>query len=153
MANPLCEVLLTAARLEAPKRYSDPEAGATVAFWGVVRASEGGRQIEGIDYEAHPKMAEHQLRLVAEEAAENFQLEKVILHHRTGFVPAGEASLFLQVSAGHRAEAFQASQWIVDELKRRVPIWKHPRFQVDLFIAKDADRGRGPASPAPATTK
>ncbi len=151
MANPLCEVLLTAARLETPGRYSDPGAGAHLDFWGVVRASEAGRQIEGIDYEAHPKMAEHQLRLVAEEAAENFRLKKVVIHHRTGFVPAGEASLFLRVAAGHRAKAFEASQWVVDELKRRVPIWKHPKFQAGASIAKDADNWQ--EQPIPATVK
>jgi molybdopterin synthase catalytic subunit len=75
-------------------------------------------------------MAEHQLRLIAEESAKNFQLKKVIVRHRIGFVSAGEASLFLQVTAGHRGAAFAAGEWIVDELKQRVPIWKRPRFKV-----------------------
>jgi molybdopterin synthase catalytic subunit len=146
MANSVCEVLLTEARLEAPKENVAPfdwhshhggqagqvlNAGAVVAFWGVVRKIEGEREIDGIDYEAHMAMAEHQLRLVAETAAEKFQLKKVIAHHRLGFVRAGEASLFLQVSAQHRTAAFEASEWIVDELKKKVPIWKRPRFSVE----------------------
>jgi molybdopterin synthase catalytic subunit len=174
MANSVCEVLLTQARLEvskkdvaepaigghvlheksrarqnraqrsswatqpvgktgcsAPVERVHPGAGAIVDFWGVVRGLEDGREIEGIDYQAHAAMAEHQLRLIAEESTKNFQIKKVIVHHRIGFVSAGEASLFLQVKAGHRAAAFAAAKWIVDELKKRVPIWKLPRFKIE----------------------
>jgi molybdopterin synthase catalytic subunit len=188
MANSLYEVLLTEARLEAPRedvaeaafvgqllrnksragRYEpsrkgrtiqplratgrpsgakrvDPGAGAIVDFWGVVRELEDEREIEGIDYEAHAAMAEHQLQLIAQESAKNFKLKKVIIHHRIGFVSAGEASLFLQVKAGHRAAAFAASKWIVDELKKRVPIWKRPRFKIDPTSPR-LRRGK-PASP------
>jgi molybdopterin synthase catalytic subunit len=132
MANPVCEVLLTEALLKAPENDGDPAAGAVVDFWGVVRGVEAGRQIEGIEYEAHREMAKHQLRLVAEAAMEKFQLKKVMAHHRVGFVRTGEASLFLQVRAQHRAAAFEAGKWIVDELKKKVPIWKRPRFRTDL---------------------
>jgi molybdopterin synthase catalytic subunit len=131
MANPVCKVLLTDARLNTPRDNVDPSTGAVVDFWGIVRASEDGRQIDGIEYEAHREMAEHQLRLVADAAAENFQLRKVLMHHRIGFVQAGEASLYLQVSAEHRAAAFEASKWMVDELKKKVPIWKRPKFKVE----------------------
>src|SRR5712691_12171122 len=108
MANSVCEILLTEAALKAPGQSRDPVAGAVVDFWGVVRELEDGREIEGIDYEAHRAMAEHQLRLVAEEAAGKFRLKKVIVHHRIGFVRTGEPSLFLQVTAEHRAAAFEA---------------------------------------------
>ncbi len=131
MANPVCEVLLTAALLKAPENDGDSGVGAVVDFWGVVRGVEDGREIEGIEYEVHREMAEHQLRLVAEAATEKFQLKKVIVHHRVGFVRAGEASLFLQLMAQHRAAAFEAGKWIVDELKKKVPIWKRPRFKTD----------------------
>lgn len=130
MANAVCEVLLTEARLETPKAIVDRAAGAIVDFWGLVRALEDAREIEGIDYETHRAMAEHQLRLVTEAAAEKFRLKKVIVHHRIGFVRAGEASLFLRVCAQHRGAAFKASEWIVDELKRKVPIWKRPKFKI-----------------------
>jgi molybdopterin synthase catalytic subunit len=129
MANPVCEILLTESALKAPGPSEDAAAGAIVDFWGVVRELEDSREIEGIDYEAHRAMAEHQLRSVAEEAASKFGLTKVVAHHRVGFVPAGEASLFLRVCAAHRASAFDGSEWIVDELKRKVPIWKHPKFR------------------------
>jgi molybdopterin synthase catalytic subunit len=131
MANLVCEVLVKKAQLKALGDEVDPAAGAVVVFWGVVREVEDGRKIEGIDYEAHMVMAEHQLRLVAEAAAEKFQLKKVVAHHRIGFVRTGEPSLFLQVNAQHRATAFEASKWIVDELKKKVPIWKRPRFMVE----------------------
>jgi len=128
MANSVSQVLLTEGRLEAPKEDVDPSAGAIVDFWGIVREMEDGREIEGISYEAHEAMAEHQMRLIAEAAAEKFQLKRVMLHHRTGFVRAGEPSLFLRVRAQHRGAAFDASKWIVDELKKKVPIWKKPKF-------------------------
>ena len=103
-------------------------AGAVINFWGVVRPMEDGRELEGINYEAHREMAEHQLKRIAERAAERFELKRVIIHHRTGFIAVGEASLFLRVASPHRSEGFQASQWIVDELKKSVPIWKRPVF-------------------------
>src|ERR1700730_19217151 len=103
MANSVCEVLLTEAGLDASVREVNPTSGAVVDFWGVVRGLEDGRQIEGIEYEAHRAMAEHQLGLVAEEAVKKFRLEQVIVHHRIGVVGTGEASLFLRVGAEHRA--------------------------------------------------
>jgi molybdopterin synthase catalytic subunit len=129
MANSVSDILLTKRPLERQSREVDPSAGAIVDFWGVVRDLEDGREIEGIDYEAHQMMAEHQLRLIADAAVERFRLKGVLLHHRTGFVRAGEASLVVQVTASHRAAAFEASKWIVDELKKRVPIWKKPKFK------------------------
>lgn len=129
MANPVCDVLLTEAELRAPDGPPDSSAGAIVEFRGVVRALEAGREIEGLDYEANRLMAGHQLRLLAERAVEEFGLKFFVLHHRIGFVPAGEASMFLRVAAQNRAEAFAASQWTVDELKKRVPIWKKARFR------------------------
>ena len=74
-------------------------------------------------------MAEHQLRVVAEEAATNFGIMEINIQHRIGFVAVGEASLLVRAAAKHRAEAFRAGEWIVSELKKRVPIWKHPRFE------------------------
>ena len=140
MANSLCEVLLTEVCLKAPARDVDLSAGAIVDFWGAVRGLEDGRQIEGIEYEAHRAMAEHQLGLVAEEAVKKFRLEQVIVHHRIGFVGTGEASLFLRVGAQHRAAGFEASQWIVDELKRRAPIWKRPKFKIDDRLAEEGEQ-------------
>ena len=135
MANFVCEVLLTEAPLDAPPQNHDVDAGAMVDFWGVVRRLEDGREIEGIEYEAHREMAEHQLRQIAEQAAENFRLRVVIVHHRVGFIAVGEPSLYLRLASLHREEAFRASQWIVDELKKKVPIWKKPRLRQGYGVA------------------
>ena len=129
MANSVCEVLLTELLLVVPTETLSTETGAIVDFWGVVRLAEEGAEITGIDYEAHQAMAEHQLRSLAEEAAERFGLGLISIRHRTGFVPVGEASLLVRVGSRHRAAAFRGSEWIVDELKKRAPIWKHPRFK------------------------
>ncbi|HWY40871.1 MAG TPA: molybdenum cofactor biosynthesis protein MoaE [Chthoniobacterales bacterium] len=134
MANSVCEVLVTESALQTPAHEVDSASGAIVDFFGVVRKLEDEREIDGIEYESHVKMAEHQLRLIAEEAIGKFRLKLVLLHHRIGFVCAGEASLFLRVSAPHRGAAFEASKWIVDELKKKVPIWKKPRFKTTSHI-------------------
>src|SRR5262249_29818730 len=100
MANVVCEISVTQASLAAPA--SDiAGAGAVVDFWGVVRPIEDSRRIEGIDYQAHHEMAEHQLKRIAERAAERFGLDLVIVHHRIGFIAAGEPSLFLRVASAH----------------------------------------------------
>ena len=140
MANPVCEVLLTEARLKAPRNDVDLAAGAVVDFLGIVRGSEDGHEIDGIEYEAHRKMAEHQLRQIAQQAIETFALKFIVIHHRIGFIATGESSLFMRVASWHRAEAFRASQWVVDELKKKVPIWKRPRFKIDKRLAKAVRR-------------
>ena len=130
MANFVCEISVT--QMPLAGQMSDIDgAGAVVDFWGIVRLIENGREIVGIDYEAHREMAEHQLERIAEQAAERFELKLVIVHHRIGFIAVGEPSLFLRVASPHRNEGFQASQWIVDELKKKVPIWKRPRFTLE----------------------
>jgi molybdopterin synthase catalytic subunit len=129
MAISVCAVSITEEPLELPALDQDVEAGAVVVFWGAVRAFEDGREISGIDYEAHRTMAEHQMRVVAEGAAQKFKVRETFLRHRIGFVPAGEPSVIVRVTSGHRGEAFGASQWIMDELKRVVPIWKRPVFK------------------------
>src|SRR3954452_20315043 len=128
MTQPVCDVLLTEAAIVSPSQSFPEEAGGIVDFWGVVRGVEDGREISGIEYEAHRVMAEHQLRNIAEQTARDFQLKQITIVHRTGFVAASEASLFVRVCSRHRAAAFEASAWIVDELKKRAPIWKHVRF-------------------------
>ncbi|HEX4640958.1 MAG TPA: molybdenum cofactor biosynthesis protein MoaE [Chthoniobacterales bacterium] len=136
MAISVCEVSITEAPLVLPAPNDDAQAGAVVVFWGAVRAMEEGREITGIDYEAHREMAEHQMRLVAESAAVKFGLREVFLRHRIGFVATGEPSVVVRVTSGHRGAAFGASQWIMDELKRVVPIWKRPVFKEATVIAR-----------------
>ncbi|MDQ6656355.1 MAG: molybdenum cofactor biosynthesis protein MoaE [Verrucomicrobiota bacterium] len=127
MPTEVCNILLTRAPLEAPPLANLTEAGAIIDFWGVVRLHEAGAEIAGLEYEAHAAMAEYQLRSLASEAAARFQVTETLIHHRIGFVGVGEPSLLVRVASRHRAAAFEAGQWVVDELKKRVPIWKHPR--------------------------
>jgi molybdopterin synthase catalytic subunit len=131
MANIVCEILVTESTLDAPAKNFHGDAGAMVEFWGVVRRFEDGREIDGINYDAHREMAQHQLKRIAEQAAEQFGLNLVAIHHRIGFIAVGEASLVVAVATPHRSEGFRAAQWIVDELKKKVPIWKRPRFRTD----------------------
>ena len=81
MAISVCEVSLTEEALVLPELKDDAQAGAVVVFWGAVRATEDGREITGIEYEAHPAMAEHQLRLVAERAAVEFDVREIVIRH------------------------------------------------------------------------
>ena len=129
MAISVCEVSLTESALDLTALESDPDSGAVVDFFGIVRGLEEGRELAGIEYEAHRAMAEHQMRAIAETASGKFGLRQVVIRHRIGFVPAAEASVAVRVMSGHRSAAFSASAWIMDELKRVVPIWKHPVFK------------------------
>ena len=123
-----CDIRITKQPLDAaPLRFSRTE-GAVVDFFGVVRTIENERMIDGIEYEAFEAMAERQLALIADEARELHGLVSVIIHHRIGFVPTGEASLFVRVTARHRRAAFDGSSQIIERLKQAVPIWKHPVY-------------------------
>ena len=111
--------------LAATRRASD-EMGAVIYFLGVVRAGEDGKQIQAIEYEAHARMAEHQFQLLFDQMEKRWPIESVKLVHRIGVVKVGEPSLWVEVLAPHRGEAFVACQWLIDEMKRVVPIWKKP---------------------------
>jgi len=100
--------------------------GAAVYFTGVVRDSEEGVAIEAIDYEAFKPMAERQFQLLFDEMEKRWPVESVRLVHRLGVVRVNEPSLWVEVVAPHRGEAFAACQWLIDEMKRVVPIWKKP---------------------------
>ncbi|KAB2653776.1 MAG: molybdenum cofactor biosynthesis protein MoaE [Verrucomicrobia bacterium] len=98
--------------------------GAVVSFLGVVRGIEEGKAISAIDYEAFEKMAQHQFNLLFEEMAKRWPIESVRLVHRIGVVKINEPSLWVEIVTPHRGEAFAACQWLIDEMKRVVPIWK-----------------------------
>lgn len=126
MTNPEVDIVICRTPLAPLTPAFSNTAGAIIDFWGVVRGLEGQEDIAGIDYEAHEAMAHHQLELLGREAGERFKIESLILHHRIGFVPTAEPSLFIRVCAGHREPAFDAARWVIEQLKLRVPIWKHP---------------------------
>jgi molybdopterin synthase catalytic subunit len=98
--------------------------GAVVRFLGVVRGEEDGRAIKAIEYEAFQRMAEHQFHRLFDELEKRWPIESVRLVHRLGLVQVNEPSLWIEIVAPHRGEAFAACQWLIDEMKRVVPIWK-----------------------------
>jgi len=148
MANEFCEILLTDKPLQTSARADfKPDAGAVVEFFGVVRGVEDGEKIDGIFYEAHREMARHQLEKIAQAAREKFVCAEIVLHHRVGFVPIAEPSLFLRVSAKHRGAALAACAWIIDELKTLAPIWKHPRFSKHAEIFQNENETASTAAP------
>ncbi len=100
--------------------------GAAVYFSGVVRGSEEGQSICAIEYECFRPMAEHQFHKLFDEVERRWPVESVRLVHRLGVVRVNESSLWVEVIAPHRGEAFAACQWLIDEMKRVVPIWKKP---------------------------
>jgi len=102
--------------------------GAVVNFLGVVRGQEEDRTIVAIEYEAFEQMVAHQFSVLFDEIATRWPVESVRLVHRVGVVRVNEPSLWLEIVAPHRAEAFAAGQWLIDEMKRVVPIWKKPIF-------------------------
>jgi molybdopterin synthase catalytic subunit len=100
--------------------------GAVIYFLGVVRGAEGEQKISAIEYEAFQKMVEHQFNLLFDAMEKQWPIETVRLVHRIGVVKVNEPSLWVEVVAPHRGEAFAACQWLIDEMKRVVPIWKKP---------------------------
>jgi molybdopterin synthase catalytic subunit len=108
------------------RRVMSPGMGAVVCFLGVVRGTEGDASIRGLEYESFQRMAEHQINLLLDHMAARWPVESVRLVHRIGLVRVNEPSLWVEVVAPHRGEAFAACQWLIDELKRVAPIWKKP---------------------------
>jgi molybdopterin synthase catalytic subunit len=99
--------------------------GAVVVFLGVVRDSEAGTPISALEYEAFDRMAEHQFRLIFARIEQQWPVDNIRVVHRVGVVKVGEASLWVEVTASHRREAFEACAYLIDEMKQFVPIWKH----------------------------
>lgn len=102
-------------------------AGAVVSFGGVVRNHDHGRSVRLLEYEGHPSAAEV-LRRVAEEVAADPEVYAVAVSHRLGALEIGDVALAAAVSTAHRAAAFAACARLVDEVKARLPVWKHQVF-------------------------
>lgn len=101
-----------------------PADGASVEFLGIVRGQEDGYPIEGLDYEAYEPMAERKIGQLVEEATRRWPLHAVHVRHRIGRVAVGGVAVVIGVQAPHRDEAFAACQFLIDAIKRDVPIWK-----------------------------
>jgi MoaE-MoaD fusion protein len=105
------------------------EDGAVLVFEGVVRNQTRGRRTLYLDYEAYEEMALAQMELLASAALEQFQIRDVAIVHRLGRLEIGETSVLIAVLSAHRGAAFDACRWLIDTLKRTVPIWKKEHFE------------------------
>jgi len=112
---------------ELSKLVSNPHSGAVVTFCGDVRDHDGGKEVASLLYEVHPSAPE-QIKLITESVIGRFEIEKVAVAHRYGQIPIGETAFAVAVSAAHRQAAFDACAAIVDEVKAKLPIWKHQKF-------------------------
>ena len=106
----------------------DPGSGAVNVFIGTTRNNAGGRAVTMLEYEAYDPMAIEIMRRLEAEALRRWHLTSVVIVHRTGRVPVGEASVVIAVSAPHRSATFDACRWLIDTLKKEVPIWKRETF-------------------------
>jgi molybdopterin synthase catalytic subunit len=122
------ELDITTDRIDEPallqRRQLAGDMGAVVCFLGVVRGTEGGLLIAAIDYEVFAPMARRQFDLIFDQVEKRWPVASIRLVHRVGRVAVGETSIWLETIAPHREEAFAASQFIIAEMKRVVPIWK-----------------------------
>ena len=102
--------------------------GAVCVFDGIVRDNTRGRQTLYLDYEAYREMALEQMRGLAAEAVTRFGVRDVAMVHRLGRLMVGETSVLIAVASAHRGAAFEACRWLIDTLKKTVPIWKKETF-------------------------
>ena len=112
--------------------------GAMVTFDGVVRNNTRGRETLHLDYEAYEEMALKQMQALRTEAMEKFGVREVTIVHRLGRLVVGETSVLIVVASAHRAAAFEACRWVIDTLKKTVPIWKKEQF-VDGAVWPDGE--------------
>lgn len=110
------------------ERLLRDEAGACSIFEGWVRNHNEGRPVHGLRYESYVELAESEGERILAEAVERFSLGEAACVHRIGELAIGDLAVWVGVSAGHRDMAFSACRWVIDEVKARVPIWKHERY-------------------------
>ncbi len=123
--KPALEMIFTDRAIEVPPMaLGSREIGACVEFHGIVRELERGEALTGLHYEAYEPMARREMERACAALAEQFPVTDVWFIHRTGWVPVGEASMFVRVCAAHRGEALGFCGALIDEMKRTVPIWK-----------------------------
>lgn len=102
--------------------------GASILFVGTVRDVNDGRAVTGIEYTAYGAMAEAEMARIVEEACERFGTGDVVVEHRIGRLALGEASVAIAVAHARRAQAYEASRYVIEQLKRRVPVWKREEY-------------------------
>lgn len=129
--SPVIRTILTESPLESLEafgRVGTTEDGAVLTFEGRVRDQNEGRPVARLAYEAYQEMAERELRGICEEAAARHDVGAIVAAHRFGPLELGDVSVRITVAAPHRAACYEASRFIIEELKVRVPIWKHEEY-------------------------
>lgn len=124
----MVELSISEEPVPVPPVLADGVWGADIAFLGRVRGTEEGREISGIEYTAYPEMALRELQAIALAMQSEHGAHPVRIHHCTGFVPAGEASILIAVGARHSAEAFALCAEYLRRIKATVPVWKRAVF-------------------------
>lgn len=119
------------------ERVADDRHGAALLFLGVVRDHDGGRPVSGMRYDAYEAMAEDVLRTIAEEAAALADGGAVAVEHRVGELDIGEVSVAVAVGSAHRAPAYEASRHVIEEIKKRLPVWKKEHYADGASAWKD----------------
>ena len=109
---------------EVLKELRTGEMGALVTFVGVVRNNSRGRPVESIEIQAYKEMAWRQLESIRKEAMEKFGVEEIAVIHRYGSLKISDNIMIIAVGAGHRPEAFDACRYVLESIKKRVPLWK-----------------------------
>jgi molybdopterin synthase catalytic subunit len=102
--------------------------GASIVFVGTVRDQNEGAPVTGLDYSSYSQMAERELEAIVEEASDRWGTEDIVVEHRIGALELGDASVVIAVGHPHRSEAYEASRYIIEELKKRLPIWKKEHY-------------------------
>ncbi len=128
---------------------ADTANGAALVFVGTVRETNEGRAVTGIDYSAYLPMAERELAAILGEVAEEFGTAHIVVEHRLGTLALGDASVVIAVAHARRAPAYEASRRIIEELKRRVPVWKREHYTDGPREWVDPTRAVAPAPGAP----
>jgi molybdopterin synthase catalytic subunit len=107
----------------------DTESGAENIFIGRIRRTAQGEPVTGMEYEAQEILADKIIGEIISETKSRWPVREICLQHRIGFVKAGDISIFISVKSSHRDEAFQACRFLIDQIKKRVPIWKKEYYQ------------------------
>lgn len=113
---------------EVLARVGSAEDGAVLLFLGTVRNQAGGAAVDGVTYEAYESMATPVLGEIAREAASRLGTDRVAVVHRVGELAIGDVSVAIAVSSPHRAEAYDASRYVIEEIKKRLPVWKREHY-------------------------
>jgi molybdopterin synthase catalytic subunit len=113
---------------EVLARVGAPEDGAVLLFLGTVRNHADGQSVDGMTYESYERMATPVLTDIAHEAASKLGTDRVAVVHRVGDLAIGEISVAIAVSSPHRAQAYDASRYVIEEIKKRLPVWKREHY-------------------------